>query len=137
MDKQKGDSFMNKLMAMRERIVEIAEENDWSVDMTSNDGDNFTYEFRKGSPAGQDFSFCADMEDNDVYSLIDNIYERYNDYDCSEETYLWLDNTGHGKNGAPYDMKDVYEDMEACEQMILDLHDVLAEEDWSEYDVEE
>ena len=124
---------MNILMEMRERVIEVAEENGWSVDMTSNDGDNFTYEFRKGSPAGQDFSFCADMEDNDVYSLINNIYERYNDYDCSEETYLWLDNTGHGKNGAPYDMKDLYEDMEACEQMMLKLHDVIAEEDWSEY----
>lgn len=128
---------MNNLMAMRERVVEIAEENGWSVDFTSNDGDNFEYEFRKGSPAGQDFGFCADMEDNDVYSLIDNIYERYNDYDCSEEAYLWLDDTGHGKNGAPYDMKDLYEDMEACERMMLELHDVLKEEDWSEYEVEE
>ena len=34
-------------------------------------------------------------------------------------------------------MKDVYEDMEACEQMMLELHDKLREEDWSEYEVEE
>lgn len=128
---------MNILMAMRERVIEVAEENGWSVNMTSNDEDNFTYEFSKNSPAGQDFSFCADMEDNDVSSLIDNIYERYNDYDCSSETYIWLDNTGHGKNGAPYDMKDVYEDMEACAQMMLDLHNTLRAEDWSEYNDEE
>lgn len=30
----------------------------------------------------------------------------------SYETYLWLDSNGHGKNDAPYDMKDVYEDVE-------------------------
>lgn len=128
---------MNILEAMRGRVEEIAEELGWSVSRSSNDGDDWEFEFRKGSPAGQDFGFCADMIDNDIHSLIDNIYERYNDYDCSEETYLWLDNTGHGKNGAPYDMKEVYKDMEACEQMMLELHDKLNEEDWSEYEVEE
>ena len=97
---------MNKLQAMRDRIVEIAEENGWEVDVESNDGDNFSYEFSKYSPAGQDFNF---------------------------EAYLWLDNTGHGTNGAPYDMKDVYEDMEACEEMSLELWKSLSEEDWEEY----
>ena len=55
---------MNKLQAMRGRIVEIAEENGWEVDIKSNDGDNFSYEFSQGSPAGQDFSFESEMEDN-------------------------------------------------------------------------
>lgn len=125
---------MKKLTAMRERIVKVAEENGWSVNIISNDASNFTFEFSKRSPAYQDFNFCADMENGDIYSLINNIYEQYNDFDCSEKTYIWLDSTGHGTNGAPYDMKDVYEDMEACEQMILDLHDVLYNENWLEYE---
>ena len=102
---------MNKLQAMKGRIVEIAEENGWKVDVESNDGDNFSYEFSKYSPEGQDFSFEAEMEDNNVYALLNNIKDYYDNYDCSYEAYLWLDNTGHGTNGAPYDMKDVYEDM--------------------------
>lgn len=133
MAKSKGGINMD----IKERVIQIAEENDWSVDVEDNQNGNYTFEFRKYSPAGQDFSFCADMEDNNVWLLIDNIYERYSDYDCSEEAYLWLDNTGHGNNGAPYDMKDLYEDMEACEQMMLELHDKLSEEDWYEYEVEE
>lgn len=36
---------MNKLQAMRDRIVEIAEENGWKVDVESNDGDNFLMNF--------------------------------------------------------------------------------------------
>lgn len=124
---------MNKLQAMRDKIVEIAEENGWEVDVESNDGDNFSYEFSKYSSAGQDFSFEAKMEDNNVYALLNNIKDYYDDYDCSYETYLWLDNTGHGTNGAPYDMKEVYEDMEACEEMILDLWKSLSEKDWEEY----
>ena len=57
----------------------------------------------------------------------------YDNYDCSYEAYLWLDNTGHGTNGAPYDMKDVYEDMEACEKMIFELWESLSGKDWEEY----
>ena len=30
-------------------------------------------------------------------------------------------------------MKDVYEDMEACEEMSLELWKSLSEEDWEEY----
>lgn len=124
---------MNKLQAMRGRIVEIAEENGWKVDVESNDGDNFFYEFSKYSPAGQDFSFEAEIEDNNVYALLNNIKDYYDNYDCSYEAYLWLDNTGHGTDGAPYDMKEVYEDMEACEEMIFDLWKLLSEKDWDEY----
>lgn len=124
---------MNKLQAMRDRIVEIAEENGWKVDVESNDGDNFSYEFSQGSPAGQDFSFEVEMEDNNVYTLLNDIRNYYDCYDCSYEAYLWLDNTGHGTNGAPYDMKDVYEDMEACEKMIFELWESLSGKDWEEY----
>lgn len=73
------------------------------------------------------------MEDNNVYALLNNIKDYYDNYDCSYEAYLWLDNTGHGTNGAPYDMKDVYEDMEACEEMTFELWKSLSEEDWEEY----
>lgn len=124
---------MNKLQAMRGRIIEIAEENGWKVDVESNDGDNFSYDFFKYSPAGQDFSFEAKMEDNNVYALLNDIKNYYNRYDCSYEAYVWLDNTGHGANGAPYDMKDVYEDMEACQKMIFELWKSLSEENWEEY----
>lgn len=85
--------------------------------------------FSKYSPAGQDFGFSIDKTTIEtIYELARAVYNYYENYDCSEEAYLWLDNTGHGKNGAPYDMKDVYEDMEACEQYILDLYDLLEEE---------
>lgn len=124
---------MNKLQTMRDRIIEIAEENGWKVDIESNDGDDFSYEFSKYSPADQDFSFEAEMKDNNVHTLLNDIEEYYDNYDCSYEAYLWLDNTGHELNGAPYDMKDVYEDMEACKKMVYELWKLLSEEDWEEY----
>ena len=87
--------------------------------------DGCYFEFSKFSPAGQDFNIGIDGVE-DIESLVALTYKKYVDFDVSEETYLWLDESGHGKNGAPYDMKDLYEDMEACEQMILELHDELS-----------
>ena len=118
------------MKTLNERIKKIAENQGFSVDIVDNGDGDYTFVFEKYSPAGQDFYFEADIEENNIQYLLDNIYDFYKNYDCSEEAYLWLDKTGHGTNGAPYDMKEVYEDMEACEKYVLDLYDILIEEDW-------
>lgn len=118
------------MKTLNERIKKLAESQDWVVDIIDNGDSNYTFVFRKSSPAGQDFFFEVDIEENNIQYLLENIYDFYKNYDCSYEAYLWLDNTGHGKNGAPYDMKDVYEDMQACEKAVLDLYDLLIEENW-------
>lgn len=101
-------------------LIEKAESLGWSVE---EEGDN-QYRFSKYSPKGQDFSIMVEGEYAE--DLIDSINEVYKNFDVSEETYIWLDNTGHGKNGAPYHMRDVLEDMEACERMILELYNSLS-----------
>ena len=121
------------MKTLNERIKEIAENQGFVVDIVNNCDGNYTFIFSKYSPAGQDFSFEADMEENNIQYLLDNINEYYLNYDCSEEAYLWLDDTGHGCNGAPYDMKDVYEDMQACEQYVFDLYHILRKEDWDNF----
>ena len=118
------------MKTLNEKIKEIAENQGFAVDIVDNGDGDYTFVFEKYSPAGQDFYFEADIEENNIQYLLDNIYDFYKNYDCSEEAYLWLDETGHGTNGAPYDMKEVYEDMEACEKYVLDLYDILIEEDW-------
>lgn len=100
-------------------LIEVAEKLDWSVAYI--DGNEFT--FGKYSPAGQDFSITITADS--LEDAIKKIQERCDNFDCSEETYLWLDNSGHGKNGAPYDMKDLYEDMESCLEMMQEFHDEL------------
>lgn len=104
-----------------EKIIEVAEKLNWSVDIDDN---NFI--FGKYSPCGQDFNFS--IEANSLEDVVEKIQERCDNFDCSEEAYLWLDDTGHGTNGAPYDMKDLYEDMEECLNMMQELHDKLKEE---------
>ena len=89
---------------------------------TEIDGNTIT--FYKKAPNGLDFSFEVDIGD-DINDFSRNIYKTFMDYDISYETYLWLDNTGHGKNGAPYELEDILEDIKACEQYIQDAHIIV------------
>lgn len=98
------------------------------VDTETNHAQQETeFTFSQYTPAGQDFSFPVTMQGKDLDSLVGNIKEYYDNFDVDEETYLWLDETGHGKNGAPYRMKDVIEDMEEAEKMIDRLLDAIME----------
>ena len=105
---------------LSDRLIVKLEEHDFSV--TCDEDGEIT--FGKYSPAGQDFGFSVNADTLD--ELLEKIGEYHYYYDPSEEAYLWLDNTGHGKNGAPYDMKDVYEDMEACKEYIWEAYEIIA-----------
>lgn len=107
---------------LSKKLIEKIKKAGFSVEENKSD-----YYFSQYSPEGQDFGFYIDKTDT-LKDFTNAVYNYYEDYDCSEEAYIWLDDTGHGKNGAPYDMKDVYEDMEACKQYILDLYEILSEE---------
>lgn len=98
-------------------------DNNWTIEY---DRDSKDITFRKFSPYGQDFAFTVDIGEG-MYDIQYNVYLYYNSFDCSEEAYIWLDSSGHGKNGAPYDMKDVYEDIKVCEQYIDDMYDIISD----------
>lgn len=98
------------------KIEKIAEELGWTVTWDeNNDGTKFV-NFSQYSPAGQDFN--VELEYKTLGEIEDKLREYYDSYDPSYEASLWLDDDGHGKNGAPYEMIDVYNDMKACEEMI-------------------
>ena len=112
------------------KIIEIAQELGWSVD----DKDTYMI-FQKYSNADNDYSFEVDLdgvygldEDDIVDLIIRNVCDTYESFDCSEQAYMWLDKSGHGTNGAPYDMKDVYEDMESIEENLRRLYYEVLEE---------
>lgn len=111
-----------------EQIIEIAEREGWQADYEYSDEKEteIFFSFNNYSPAGRDLSFevyVPNDEDEDVVyeNVADAIADYWESFDVSYETYIWLDETGHGKNGAPYDMEDVYEDTLYCSGMIHDL----------------
>lgn len=72
----------------------------------------------------KEFEFTID-NDGDVSHLRDNILAYYRDFDVSYETFIQLDNSGHGENGALYDMKELYEETEECQDFIMDLYKIV------------
>lgn len=87
--------------------------------------------FYTTTPAGKDanIEIFVDSEDT-MDSIADKIFDYYDGFDVSTETYLWLDNEGHGKNGAPYEMRDVLEDTEWEESWIYDVYAIFR--DWKD-----
>lgn len=107
-------------------VVQCAESKGWNVHVDSTQKENAViFDFYKFTPAGQDFSFTATMQDDDFNSLIEDVENFYNAYAPDEEAYIWLDHSGHGRNGAPYHMRDVLNDMEAAEIMVGELLEAL------------
>ena len=100
------------------KVKEVTEKLDWTITI---EGKEFL--FSKYSPAGQDFNIG--IEACNLEEIIEGLKNFCNNFDCSEETYLWLDTSGHGTNGAPSNMKDLYEDMEACLEMAEELRDAI------------
>ena len=60
------------------------------------------------------------MKGNDTDSLLQEIEEYYEGFDLDYEACLWID-----KNGAPYRIKDIVNDMEQAEAMIEKLYETL------------
>lgn len=114
-----------KINKALKKIIEKAESLGWTVTIEEQTKDGITFDFAQGSPAGQDYHFSAEARDNDADNLIRSIESVHDYFDVSEAAYIWLDSSGHGTNGAPYDMKDVYEDMAACRDMVYALWDAL------------
>lgn len=94
------------------------------------DGEYIT--FSEGSPAGQDFSIEIEIPElhgkqfkRQFDELAEAVYEYWQGYDPDEEASLWTDGFGHGTGGAPYNLKDLVEDMEWCKERIYDLYQAL------------
>lgn len=120
--------------ALFNRFEEVARGNGWEYVSISNvfgydESENYNIELGRISPAGQDFNISLPMEkDGTLEELQKEAEGAYENFDASYEAYLWLDDSGHGKNGAPYEMIDVYNDMAQCREYIKELSDSLFSE---------
>lgn len=102
------------------KVVKATEALGWSVDV-----DDTLLSLNRHSPAGQDF--WVELHAGNIAQLAKELDDRYEGYDPSEEAYLWLDDSGHGVNGAPYDMGDVYADTVWCKKALGELAEAISE----------
>lgn len=105
-----------------DKIISLAESDGWCV-RVHEQGNDLCFLFSRFSTFGQDFNTEILYPKQSLSkNFINSLYDNYCNYDPSAEAMLWLDETGHGKNGAPYEMQDVLKDMIECEQMLNDLY---------------
>lgn len=98
------------------KFIKIANDLGWSVTK-----DRYDIELQFYTDYGQDFSFSVNRNED----YVKQVYNYYDSFDPSAEALLWCDDFGHGKNGAPYHLKDIIADMEEVEQKLEQLYDAL------------
>lgn len=107
-------------------MLDKAEELEWSYDVWIEEGQNDrTYaELERYSPAGEDFSIIVDFDkDHQVETFLRDLRESYENFDVDDHAEMWM--PSRGKNGCPSSIKELVENAEAIESMILELLDAL------------
>lgn len=100
-----------------QKVTEIAQSKGWSVNVDGKNQSNIQFGFQRYTNSGQDFNFNAQMQHEDI----DTLEQYFEGFDPDYEAYLWIGSDGHGKNGAPYHIKDIVSYMEETEMQIHDL----------------
>ena len=122
------DEHILEMEAFVDTVRHIAEKYGWNASgRCCCDSGYIDFEFEKYSSMGMDFGFTVECRDTHIDCLVDAIEEYYDRYDPDYEAYLWIGNDGHGKNGAPYHIKDIVEEMEECEKNISELMTIFAD----------
>lgn len=78
-----------------QRITDIAQEKGWSVNVEDKNETRVLFEFQRYTKYGQDFLFNADMQGEDIDSLIASVKEYYEGFAPDYEAYLWIGDDGH------------------------------------------
>lgn len=93
------------------KIKEIAERLGWKVE----ECDDGTVEFRKYSPAGEDFSFTVNAKE-----AAKEIYEYYDGFDVDEHIEMWIEARKSGVPGVP-STRELVQDAEDISEMLKEL----------------
>lgn len=105
-------------------FLKLAEDLGWSYNVsdTPNERGEVCVELEKYSPQGQDFIATIWFENENEHNFIKALREYWQDFDPDEEACKWIGEDRHGKNGAPYSLRDVLDDMEDCKGMLRKLY---------------
>lgn len=103
---------------MNTKFDKVIEDLGWRIDVYE-DG----VELRKASPAGEDFSTSASLD-----NLVEDVRSTADDFDVEDHVYMLLDAKRSGLSGVP-DIRTLIEDAEAIQEMLEELADALESAD--------
>lgn len=79
------------------KVTDIAQEKGWSINVEDENKTSIQFEFQRYTKYGQNFNFNADMQDEDIDTLIAGMKRYYEDFDPDYEAYLWMAMTDTAK----------------------------------------
>ena len=70
--------------------------------------------------------FAENRNAKDTFiGFVRNLDSYCDEFDESRETYVWMDEEGHGRRGAPHNLRAVLDDTKRCWDAMCDLYDFL------------
>ena len=108
-------------------LLEKTEQLDWSFKIYNETNPTRNYvDMQKYSPAGEDFGFVVDFnEENSIESFIEDLEAYYENFDPDEHVEMWVDS--RGKNGVPGSIRELIDDADEIKDMIEELLNFLKE----------
>ena len=100
---------------MFEKIIEKAENLGWNVAYLGHD-----ICFENWTSAGQNLIFESNTEE-----MLMTLNSSLLNFDIKEEANYWINEQGHGINGAPFFKKDILKDMREAKKMYKELYNAI------------
>ena len=108
--------------SLQTKIENLAENKDWQTHFYEQ-GNKTVVEFENYTYRGQNLIVTIVVDNQSTQNNIANaLYDYWEGYDPDEEASYWIGPDGHGKNGAPYHISDIIDDMKEAERMIEELY---------------
>ena len=93
----------------------------WVVNFKHNQKNGLT-EVSFWIDTGVTYDFGIELSVEDFCDLTREVFDRYEGFDPDEETALWIGPDGHGKNGAPYHIQDILDEMNQIDEELRKLY---------------
>ena len=103
---------------LEQKYLDVLDKLEWRVWDYTDDG---RVELGKGSPAGEDFSICVEVE-----NFPEKVDEYAYNFDIDEHIEMWIEARKNGVSGVP-STRELVKDAENIQKMLDELADALKE----------
>lgn len=113
----KGERTMGKLTwdCIEDKLDDLG----FHISSRDEDGDRLLLELTVTLPYhSYEHVVMLDCIRDNPASVVGALRDEYEAYDADYETSLWIDDDGHGHNGAPHHIRDILAEMTAFEEFL-------------------
>lgn len=111
--------FTDKELALIEHTVEACE--CWSEVKWEKSSDDTRLVFTLNPIVTRTYDGCTEIYAENLDEFIHEVQDKYERFDPDYEATFWIGPDGHGKNGAPYRIRDILDEFEELNKAYEEL----------------